>query len=505
MGPDVNPGMETLYGCWVQKKTPSALALPRMLWPFSDSSSITIMSDHSSILPETHTQASELYNAERKRRDSHAADSVHHGKVTDVEEQLTATGEAKYHRLGWKQLTLMLVVQAIALGSLSIPSAFATLGMVVGVVCVVGIGLMAIYTSYIIGQVKLAFPSVQHYGDAGTLLMGRFGYELLSAVFIIQLVFVVGSHCLTGTIALRMITESTLCSVVFGVVAAVVLFLFAIPSSFADVTILGYIDFASIVSAIGITIVATGVQAANQPGGLAAVPWTALPSPHVTFTDVYIALGNIIFAYSFAACQFSFMSEMHTPADFPKAILTLGVLEICIYTVTGATIYAFVGPDVQSPALLSAGSTISRVAFGVALPVIFISGSINTIVSGRMVHHRLYADSVTRYINTRKGWATWLAVVAAITSVAWVIAEAIPFFDDLLSIASSLFTSGFSFYLPPVMWFVLLRRGKWYARRNLGLALLNGLVCLFGLAVLVCGLYSSIEDIVSVVLIVVDG
>ncbi|KAL5362542.1 transmembrane amino acid transporter protein-domain-containing protein [Aspergillus floccosus] len=454
------------------------------------------MRNQSSALPEAHSPATELYNVDTKRRDSHTADSVDHGKVTDdIEEQLTTTGEAKYHRLSWKQLTLMLVVQAIALGSLSIPSAFATLGMVVGVVCVVGIGLMAIYTSYIIGQVKLAFPSVRHYGDAGTLLMGRFGYELLSAVFVIQLVFVVGSHCLTGTIALRMITESSLCSVVFGFVSAVILFLFAIPSSFADITILGYIDFASIISAIGITIIATGIQAAKQPGGLAAVPWTALPSEEVTFTEVYIALGNIIFAYSFAACQFSFMSEMHTPEDFPKAILTLGVLEICIYTVTGATIYAFVGADVQSPALLSAGSTVTRVAFGVALPVIFISGSINTIVSGRMVHYRLYEDSVTRYINTRKGWATWLAVVAAITIVAWVIAEAIPFFDDLLAIASSLFTSGFSFYLPPIMWFVLLRRGEWYARRNLGLMLLNGLVCLFGLAVLVCGLYSSIEDI----------
>lgn len=56
-------------------------------------------------------------------------------------------GEQKYHRLGWKKLTVCLIVEAIALGALSIPSAFATVGMVAGVILSVGLGLVAIYTS----------------------------------------------------------------------------------------------------------------------------------------------------------------------------------------------------------------------------------------------------------------------------------------------------------------------------------------------------------------------
>ena len=86
----------------------------------------------------------------------------------------------------------MLIVEAIALGALSITSAFATLGMVFGVICCVGIGLIAIYTSYVIGQVTLAFPYIQHYDDAGTLIMGRFGYELFTTMFLLQLIFVTG-------------------------------------------------------------------------------------------------------------------------------------------------------------------------------------------------------------------------------------------------------------------------------------------------------------------------
>jgi amino acid permease len=416
--------------------------------------------------------------------------------LDDGEQQIIEAGEAKYHRLGWKGLTIMLIVEAIGLGALSIPSAFATLGMVAGVICCVGIGLIAIYTSYVIGQVKIAFPGVRHYGDAGGLLMGRLGNELFTAMLILQLIFLTGSNCLTGTIAFRHLSDNdNICSVVFSVVSAVILLLLSIPSSFADMAFLGYVDFVSIVAAIGITIIATGIK--SNDSGLSTVDWSALPHGDPSFSDAFIAITNIVFAYTFASCLFSFMDEMHTPKDFTKSIWSLGILQIVIYTITGATIYSFVGQDVQSPALLSAGKIISKVAFGIALPVIFISGAICTIVAGRLIHGRIYEKSVTRYINTTKGWVTWLILITVLTIISWVIAEAIPFFDDLLSIASALFTSGFSFYLPPVMWYVLIRKGKWYSKENLLLSVVNFLIFIFGLIVLVGGLYSSIQDIVS--------
>ncbi|KAK2608880.1 hypothetical protein QQS21_002593 [Conoideocrella luteorostrata] len=415
---------------------------------------------------------------------------------TDLEKQKTAEGNAHFNRLGWKRLTIVLIVEAIALGALSLPAAFAALGMVAGVICCVGLGLIAIYTSDIVGKVKIAFPEVAHYADAGRLLLGRVGYEVVGAMFVLQLTFLVGSHCLTGTIAFLNITENGTCSVVFGVVSAILLLILAIPPSFAEVAILGYVDFVSILLAIGITIIGTGVVAGRAEGGLSAVNWSAWPKENLTFAEAFIAITNICFAYSFSMCQFSFMDEMHTPTDYVKSIWSLGLIEIFIYTVTGALVYSFVGVDVKSPALLSAGTTLSKIAFGVALPVIFISGSINTTVIGRYIHGRIYKDSVTRFINTPKGWATWLAVISTITVAAFIIAEVIPFFNDLLSISSSLFISGFTFYLPAWMWFKLLCKGKWYSKENLPRAIMNAFCFLLGIVVLVCGTYSSIDDII---------
>ncbi|PWN49717.1 putative neutral amino acid permease [Violaceomyces palustris] len=414
------------------------------------------------------------------------------------EKQKLSEGEHKFHKLGWKKLTVCLIVEAIALGSLSIPAAFAKVGMVAGVILAIGIGLIAIYTSHIVGQVKLKYPHVSHYADAGKLLMGRFGYELVGAMFVMELTLLVGSHCLTGAIAFLNISNNAICSLAFGVVSAVILFLLAIPPTFSEVAVLGYIDCASILIAILITIIATGIQGGNQVGGLASVKWSAWPPAGITFADAMNATTNIVFAYSFAICQFSFMDEMHTPEDYHKAIWSLGLIEIFIYTVTGALIYAFVGLDVQSPALLSAGVTVSKIAFGIALPVIFISGSINTVVVGRYIHGRIYKNSVIKYINTKMGWITWLALIAVITVIAWIVAEAIPFFSDLLGIMSALFVSGFTFYLPAMMWFMLLKEGAWNANtKNICLSIVNGIIFLIGMILLGCGFYGSVQDIID--------
>lgn len=69
------------------------------------------------------------------------------GGLSDTHDESILEGELKYQKLSWQKLTVCLIVTAIALGSLSIPSAFAAVGMVAGVILTVGLGFIAIYTS----------------------------------------------------------------------------------------------------------------------------------------------------------------------------------------------------------------------------------------------------------------------------------------------------------------------------------------------------------------------
>ncbi|KAK4671445.1 hypothetical protein QC764_600290 [Podospora pseudoanserina] len=176
----------------------------------------------------------------------------------DFERQKLAEGEAAFHQLGWKRLTVVLIVTAVALGSLSLPAAFASLGMILGVIISVSMGLLAMYCSYVVGQVKVKYPHIAHYTDAGRMMFGKWGYIIMTFMFVLQLTFTTASHVLTGAIMFGNLTNNGACTVVFAVVSGILLFLLAIPPTFSEMAILGYVDFVSIIGAIGLVCLPQG-------------------------------------------------------------------------------------------------------------------------------------------------------------------------------------------------------------------------------------------------------
>ena len=59
------------------------------------------------------------------------------------------------------------------------------------------------------------------------------------------------------------------------------------------------------------------------------------------------------------------------------------------------------------------------------------------------VFFRLFKNSKHRHSNTIVGWASWCGIVGATWIFAFIIAEVIPFFSDMLSLMSSLFDGWF--------------------------------------------------------------
>lgn len=181
----------------------------------------------------------------------------------------------------------------------------------------------------------------------------------------------------------------------------------------------------------------------------------------------------------------SFMSELKRPQDYKKSLWSLGLIEMSFYTIIGATIYYYKGKDVASPALKSISPHMQKVVFGVALPVIFISGSINSQTAAKFLYDLIYLNSPKhKYMNTKQGIVTWLGLGVSITGVgeqsrhagrahrlkspapfphprpAWVAAEVIPSFSAFLGLVAALFTACFTFTLPACMYFLVLRGDK---------------------------------------------
>ena len=73
----------------------------------------------------------------------------------------------------------------VGLGVLGIPSALHTLGMVPGAIILIVIAAMTTWCGHMVGKFKLLHPQVYGIDDAGAIMGGRFGRELLWGGFVL--------------------------------------------------------------------------------------------------------------------------------------------------------------------------------------------------------------------------------------------------------------------------------------------------------------------------------
>ncbi|GAD94195.1 amino acid transporter [Paecilomyces variotii No. 5] len=385
--------------------------------------------------------------------------------------------EVKYKVMEWWQCGMIMVAETISLGILSLPSAVAALGLAPAIVLIIGLGLLATYTGYVIGQFKLRYPHVHSMADAGEILMGRFGREFLGNAQLIFLIFIMGSHLLTFTVMMNTLTDHGTCSIVFGVVGLIVSFVCALPRTMLKVSWMSIGSFISIVAALLITMIAISIE---HPGK--AIDATV----DTNLYNGFLAVTNIVFAYAGHVAFFGFISELKRAEEYPKTLYMLQSIDTSMYLVAAVVIYYYGGRDVASPALGSTGPIVRKVAYGIAIPTIVIAGVINGHVAAKYIYVRLFRGTDRMHKRSFVSVGSWISITLILWVIAWVIAEAIPVFNNLLSLITALFASWFTYGLSGIFW-LFLNRGKWFSSpRKIILTVVN--VVIFGIGACLCGL-----------------
>ncbi|PKY00980.1 amino acid transporter [Aspergillus campestris IBT 28561] len=388
----------------------------------------------------------------------------------------------QYKVLSWQKCAIVMLAQMISLGVLSLPSAIATLGLIPGIIALIVLGLLAAYTAYVIFQFKIRYPHVVHMADAGEVIGGPIGREIVGAGQLLFCLFLMASHLLTFRVAMNAITEHGTCSIVFGIVGMIVAFVGNLPRTLNNVAKLSFISFTSIVSAVLLCMI--GLAVTNSPAPVHAVK-------HTEFTTAWGAITDMVIAYAGHVAFFGFIAEMKEPKDFPKALCVLQIVEIALYVAVAVVIYCYAGDSVTSPALGSMGPILRRVAYGLALPSIVIAGVIFGHSACKQVYVRIWAGSDRIHKRDAAALGSWCALGVVFWLLAWVIAEAIPVFNSLLSLIAALFGSWFTYGLSGVFW-LFMNRGQYFASpQKVLLTVLN--VGLVGIATALCalGLWSS--------------
>ncbi|UDD59583.1 hypothetical protein AFCA_007004 [Aspergillus flavus] len=379
---------------------------------------------------------------------------------------------------------MIMIAETISLGILSLPSAMAALGLVPALILIIGLGLVATYTGYVLGQFKLRYPHVHSMADAGEILLGRFGRELLGTAQLVFLIFIMGSHILTFTVMMNTLTKHGTCSIVFGVVGLILSFVCTLPRTLKKVSWLSISSFISIIAAVLITMIAIGIQ---RPGD-GHIDVTVDTSLYKGF----LAVTNIVFAYAGHVAFFGFISEMETPTDYPKTLYLLQATDTTMYTVTALVIYRYGGKDVSSPALGSTSPLVSKIAYGIAIPTIIIAGVINGHVACKYIYVRLFRNTDRMHKRNLVSIGSWILIGLVLWTLAWIIAEAIPVFNNLLSLITALFASWFTYGMSGIFW-LFLNWGRYTSSpRKIFLTVVNLIIvgiggCLCGLGLYVAG------------------
>ncbi|RAL07917.1 neutral amino acid permease [Aspergillus homomorphus CBS 101889] len=391
--------------------------------------------------------------------------------------------EIKYKTLKWWQCGLLMICESVSLGVLSLPAAVAALGLVPAIILIIGLGILATYTGYNIGLFRERYPHIQNLADAGEILMGPFGRELFGLGQFLFCIFVMGSHILTFRVMMNTITEHATCSIVFSVVGMIISMLLSIPRTMKGMTWISFASFLSIFSAVMITMIGVGVQ--DHPGRI--IEATVDTSLYRAFS----AVSNIVFAYCAHVAFFGLIAEMEKPKDFKKSLFMLQGFEISLYTTAAIVVYYYVGKDVQSPALSSAGPLLKKIAYGIAIPTIVGAGVVNGHIGLKYIYFRTCHKSDLIHSRGWRSVSIWIGLGLVCWIVAWIIAEAIPVFSDLNGLISALFASWFSYGLSGIYW-LHLNWGQWLSSpKKIALTILNMSIALFGLILCVLGLYAS--------------
>jgi hypothetical protein len=354
----------------------------------------------------------------------------------------------------------------------------------------------------------LRHPEIRDVCDLGQMIFwnSKWAFWFTAVMFILNNTFIMGFHCLVGAKYLNTISNHGLCTIGFSAIVAVISWVCSMPRTFNTLAkIATFSAFFTFISVMLATIFA-GIE--DHPKGYPAkgeVVVLAVPAAGTTFVAGMNAFMNISYTFIGQITLPSFIAEMKNPKDFPKALWAVTIAEVIVFSLVGGVVYAYTGTNYNTaPAFGSLGNEVYlKVSFSFMIPTLIFLGVLYASVSARFIFFHMFKGTVHMGNHTVKGWLAWGGILAILWVFAFIIAEVIPFFSDLLSLMSSLFDSFFGFIFWGVAYFRMRQADyglQFYKARGIrGWAgfLFNATLCAIGLLFLFGGTYASVQSIID--------
>ncbi|KAH7915339.1 transmembrane amino acid transporter protein-domain-containing protein [Hygrophoropsis aurantiaca] len=393
-----------------------------------------------------------------------------------------------YKTLSWQFVGFLMIAEIVSNGMLSLPSALAVVGIIPGVILIVFMGIFGLFTAKLLVDFKLNHPEVHNMGDAGYIMFGPVGREILSAGTVIFAIFSVGSELLSGQLALSTLSNQGLCSMLLVGIFSLVTVVIALPRTLDRMSWMGLVSAVTIAISGVVAMIGAGLNPA--PGRI--IEATAPAS----FYEAFLAITNPVFAYAGHFMFFILISEMREPRDAMKAAWCLQGFATTFYAVFAIVMYVYIGNTVMSPVYLSLPPKWAKASFAIALGNFLFSGGIYAHTSAKLVFIRFFRHSRHIYTHTVLGWTVWITLCIIAVALAFVFAVAVPIFSDLIGIPASLFAAWYTYGIAGFFWIhdtYHLKGGRAALRQRPVGTILALLTILAGAFICVAGTYVSIK------------
>ncbi|KAI9045352.1 putative neutral amino acid permease [Aspergillus affinis] len=392
-------------------------------------------------------------------------------------------GQVDFRTVSWIRASAIFLKMLFATGILSIPSVMYDLGAFPGAVNLVGWCLLNAYGAIILGDFRNRHPQCHSVADMAGVIGGPIAREIVGSMFIVSYVITAASGVIGVSAAFNALSLHAMCTVWWSVVATVIIAAFASVRKFSHI---GWLT-------IGVTTrdrPAVAPQTGDYDFGYRVIG-------HPTFAAGITAAATIFVSSSATSAFLPVISEMRNPKDYPKAVyLSMGFVTAS-YLSFALVIYRWCGKWIAAPSLGSAGPTVKRVAYGIALPGLIVSGSLYVHVAAKYLFVRILRNSKHLQSNSPTHWGTWLSCTIILSGISFVLASAIPIFTYVLALVGSLFFAPLAISLPGLLW---LYSHDHYRRGNVMRKVVYGLhvgIVLLGAFMAVGGTYGVIVQIMD--------
>lgn len=407
-------------------------------------------------------------------------------------------GRLPPRRMRWLDSVFVMNASVIGMGILSIPHAFAVLGLIPGIGVCALCALLNVLMARMMVEVQVVYPRAITLADASSRVLGgsrAAKHAVRWCVYGERFLSICAGVLLLGRTIGQVTPSLHLCQGPWSLVGILSILPFTHVGLLSSTWYNNAVNFGSICAAIVILIGALyGGHVGSRELPAHGHPSVSMWVPATTSVpQIFGATADIVFSFQGNWMYYEIMSELDCAVEFSKAAIVGVPMQFGLYILIGCVGYTTLGAHVPEVVIEALPFGFTSRAVAVLLVVHLICGSV---VNNTVLVRFLQSKGSPETLNDSKGWGALVRVGISLCLFffSWLIANAVPSFEFLVSLMGALVEAPIMLIVPVWHFYLTRRRNPEALAWTPWWWTAGGLVAVaFALAVMVFGVANCVQ------------